>query len=304
MIVHVMPTYLCDWRCNYCYLGDMTNNPTVLNLDVLSEQLNTIKTKYTIDAINIYGGEITLLPPDYFNLLLAIVREYADNISCITNNPSHSYIEHYKDINWGTSVNEERYKNEETITKLLLKENHIMTVTQVVTPSVLKMSKKSIFQTISMLSSSVTFLRYSPSVNNPYWTISNKDFSDFLKQAIIAYKQTKPSFILQNLEELDACIENKYDPTMQSNLFITPYGQLATIGYTENGLEYFKTLDSLDSFFEEIEKEKIMYQSMCNGCSYFNRCYAEHIFQHKKGDICCGLKPLLDWYGENIYKNH
>lgn len=300
-----MPSYLCNWSCSYCYLGNLRTNPDKLQLNKLKERLDEIKSTYHIDAINIYGGEVTLLNKPYFQSLIDIAFAYASHISCSTNNPVHPYVQEFKEIRWATSINEERTYNQQTVQALLLNESeHKPTVMQVVTPSLLKTNPKNILNLLNNISSAVTFLRYFPSKNNPTWKISNTEYSNFLKNIITEYIKNEYSFVLHNILELNYCMSDDYDPTMQSNLFINPDGKLCIVAYDKNNLEYFKNLDSVSSFQDEANKELDWYKQTCSHCKYYGSCYAEHIMSWEKGDICCGLKPLLDWYGENIYQNY
>lgn len=302
MIVHVMPSFLCNWNCSYCYLGALKQDKTQLSLNALASRLTDISSHAMIDTINIYGGEITLLDDNYLKSLFTLCSWHTKDVACVTNNPVAPQIDLYPWISWSSSLNKERDNYTATLQSLFLRENKITTLTQVVTPSLLKEDPKYILERIDTLCESVTFLRYSPSRVNPLWKISNKAYEDFIISMLDEYKNSSYDFVLANAQELEDCINRKYDPTIQSNIFIMPNGNFAIVAYDKNHHEYFKELGSWHDYQEEIEKEASFYEKQCSNCKYYGRCYAEHITKHQTDDICCGGYKLLEYY-ENIYKN-
>lgn len=303
MIVHVMPSFLCNWNCCYCYLGDKKKDSLCLSLDTLRNKLRTINNNKNIDTINIYGGEITLLPEKYLAELLTICSIYTQNINCVTNNPSSDVLNKYLKKDFGTSLNKERDYYDKTLQTLLLSEDKVMTIIQVVTPSLLEESPQKILKRLDLFCKSVHFLRYSPSVLNPLWNISNKDYEDFMISVLEEYKCNNYDLIIANIDELEDCINGSYDPTIASNIFIMPTGNFAVVVHNDERQEYFKELSSWSDYEKEIKQESILYKNQCSSCRYYNRCYAEHITKHFKNDYCCGGYKLLDYY-ENIYKNN
>ena len=178
-----------------------------------------------------------------------------------------------------------------------------MTLIQVVTPSLLKREPSKILKDVENICESITFLRYSPSVLNPLWDITNKEYEDFMISILEEYKKNNYNLTIANIEELESCINNDYDPTIASNIFIMPNGNFAIVAHDDQKHEYFKELSSWNDYQEEIKREAVLYKQQCFECKYYGRCYAEHIIKHPENDYCYGGYTLLDYY-ENIYKNN
>ena len=307
MILHVMPTYQCNLICPYCYLGTKRSNNKIMPIESLKEKLNELKASlYIVDAVNIYGGEITLLSREYLHDLIDVLQNVTENIS-VTSNLFNSKA--WKTIEWirkdypkihiATSINDERPHNNELIQKLLMQEKHDISLTYVVTPSLLKKPIQEIFHEIEMISSSVEFLRYSPSHLNPYWKESNKAYEDFLIRIINEYQKGIYNFYLHNIDDIRNCIDKTYNPYLDSNVFLNPDGKFCIVDYID-GKESFLAV-SLTRLIKEAQEEKAFWQDRCYGCKYIDHCYAEHMKINAKGDSCCGCKKLLRFYEKNLY---
>jgi sulfatase maturation enzyme AslB (radical SAM superfamily) len=299
-----MTNYICNYKCEYCYLGDLRSNPKVLDLAKLKEQLKELVQRDTIDTINLYGGEITLLPLSYIMKLIDICKEYAP-VSIVTNYSNKAYNDFFnqQDLDYSTSINEERDNNALTESALLINDNQNLSLIQVVTPSLLKRSPKEVLQHLDLFNLNVGFLQYSPAKHaRVNYRISNRQYSDFLKGIIEEYKTGKYNFLVSNIIEIEEVIYNIYNPSMRSVLFMNPHNQFCCIQY-DNGLEYFQGFDSLDTWSEECGREELEYKKMCGECQRYGHCYAEHIKPWATGDECCGLNSLIGWYKDNYEKD-
>lgn len=61
----IHPTFYCNYRCPYCYLGNLREQKQVLALDVLSDRLKEIQKLYSISSTQILGGEVSTLDEKY-----------------------------------------------------------------------------------------------------------------------------------------------------------------------------------------------------------------------------------------------
>lgn len=299
LICHVMPTYSCNQHCPYCYLPAVKSMKP-LSLTVLEERFEEIETRYSLERINIYGGEISLLPDDYLSRLFSLCREHCASISAITNLSHPDIIEKFPEADWCVSVNDERPNNDWVMQYLLTHEHKHITLSQVVTPSVIKAGAEKTLQLDSMLGGKVEFLRYCPSDNNEMWKLGNIYFEDFILKILDCYKNFPIE--IQNLSDLKDCVEGRYNAFADSNVFIQPGGEISCVAY-HGSREYFKALKSIDELRQVVEEEKKAFAAQCASCKYWGHCYAEHMRKHEKGDSCCGLKKLLKHYEENIYQN-
>ena len=87
MILSINPWYYCNFRCKFCYLTEQQlSDKKLLELDRLNEILSEISQQENIDKVDLYGGELGLLPKEYWNDLVTLLNVYGiDDISLITN---------------------------------------------------------------------------------------------------------------------------------------------------------------------------------------------------------------------------
>ncbi len=289
--VSLMPTYLCNYHCSYCYLGDLTKDKTCLDISLLKARLSELSCHYEISGIDIFGGEISLLKNDYLDELFKTCRQFTKSIAVTSNLTRLSFlslIDKYS-IKLTVSVNIERDYFLKTINtiKQLKSEYSILSV---VLPSILSCNVKDLLDFYESLHpSSVTFIEYYPArrarIN---YSITNQAYSDFLKQVIDLRKNY--SYSIGNLQDLNyLCSHNYID-----NVFITPYGNFASTQYDNEGLEYFVEHDTLNDWLNNSNKCKT-YQTECLTCQYKHKCLAEHIKPHSKDDECAGHPSLIKY---------
>ena len=63
--------------------------------------------------------------------------------------------------------------------------------------------------------------------------------------------------------------------------------------------EYFEWYDSVAEWEEDTLKERREAIETCGTCEYYGKCIADHMRPFAKGDVCCGYKPLVEWWEEN-----
>ena len=296
MIVHVMPTYRCNLGCSYCYLKK--ENTQTLNLNTLESRLNEIRACYSIEQINVYGGEISLLSTQYLNELFKLCRKYCIDISAITNFTHPEILEQFPSIHWAVSVNDERPNNKEVLQRLLYMDNRNISISQVVTPSALKKGASAVLKEDAMLGGYVEFLRYSPSSENLLWDLTNADFENFMID--VMENKDKYPISIKNEQDIISCLNGTYNAYADSNVFIAPDGSFNYVAYGIKG-EYFCQIPIIENIKEVRAEEEAAFPCVCK---YRGRCYAEHLAQWKEGDSCCGCKRLLDYYEKNLYQNN
>lgn len=295
-----MPTFRCNQNCEYCYLTK--KNQTVLSIPVLIKRLEELHRAYDITQINVYGGELGTLSDSYLTELFSICKKYSSNINAITNLMRPEIIDLFSEVKWSVSINEERPDYQQNVSYLLSHDHENISISQVVTPSIIKMGARKTLAFDSMLGSRVEFLRYNPTEEIKHYILYNKDFEDFLIDILKCYKNYPIK--IQNLYDLKNCIEEKYNVFADSNIFLNPNGNWSSVFYCGQN-ELFRILSSLSDLNQIVEEEKqMLYNKSCKNCKYLGHCYAEHLHLHEKGDSCCGLKNLLKFYEENIYQDN
>ena len=105
MQVSINPTYLCNFRCSFCYLTEgQLSDPKTTPIDKIDEKLKEIDTYQKITGVDIYGGEIGLLNYNYLTALDECIRKYTGNINVITNlskiNPYFRHSDITLSVSW------------------------------------------------------------------------------------------------------------------------------------------------------------------------------------------------------------
>ena len=293
--VQIITNYFCNFNCEFCYLGKLRQNKDIINLEFLKNNLLDIAKFYKIESIGILGGEPTLLT----NLqdIVNISKEFCKEINIITNLSNGFPI---NNVNYSTSLNKERDQYKETRFKLLINNNKDIGLNIVITPSVLNKPIKLFIEELEQYGLNIELIRYSLSQNNEItYDIDDRDFENYLKNFIIEYLKKPRNFKLNNIEMIESCLNKEYSPLMDSVIFITPNNKFAYVEYLNNK-EHFNEVNTIELFRFKAEKELNEYTKKCSQCKYFMNCYAEHL---KLNQECSGLKNLLKWYEENIYKN-
>lgn len=296
--ISIQPTFLCNFNCNYCYLGNLRNYADILDLRVLEQRIEEILNKYQIRNINLYGGEISLLKPSYLEELVAICTRIGIKPTVITNLSNDWIIDFCEErsLPLSISLNEERPYYKETLEKIKkLRNRGNKNLSVVVLPSMLDKDYSGLMNFYEKLGLDVFFIQYHPSVHScksgVVYDININHFSNFLK-GIISEKHRKDYKIKIINEDI---LNNKdYNPLMSGFLFITPFGQYSTVLY-QNGIERYEYFNNLEEWEECCKKEYKEYFLKCNLCEYFGKCKAEHLEVIDKKE-CSGLYELQKWY--------
>ncbi|MFN9065959.1 MAG: hypothetical protein ACK5V3_01940, partial [Bdellovibrionales bacterium] len=91
IILSINPSYHCNFSCDFCYLThDQLRDRNRLNLEKLSQRLQELDSaRFKISHVDLYGGEIGLLPSDYLQDMKSRLRPYYDGPINIISNLSH-----------------------------------------------------------------------------------------------------------------------------------------------------------------------------------------------------------------------
>lgn len=292
----IMPSLYCNYNCEYCYLGDLRKNKTLLNLDILANRLDEITQNYTIQHTTLYGGEISLLPQTYLNDLLQLVKDY--NPAFVTNLSQEWFLNYclINNVKLSISLNEERTNYNKTLQILkTLKGIKSICLSVVVLPSLLKKDSFEILDFFEDLGFDVIFIQYHPSIHSKVvYNITTKDYSDFLLRIIKAKYERDYKFKIQNEIVLR---DTTYRATADSFMFINQNGNFSSIKYNEKEEEYFVEFNTLQEWKDFCKQEQKLYYTKCHTCKYYNKCKAEHLVNLEK-DNCSGLYNLLEEYSK------
>ena len=311
--VSVMPTYLCNNNCNYCYLGGMgcLNNPDILVPKVLKARLEEVSERYDIERIELYGGDLSLVPENTRNELFRISRYYSNDVK-VTWTAIELALKHgFKEEDINISINPERADYSRN-TFLLKKHNKVGVITVVTDRLLRSVSPEELFETVlHNARGNVTLMPYIDHSNTPNPYVSNMDYSSYLLTAVKYYNNSdcKKRFCFTNDVLIRDCIDHRYSCAMRNNVFITPNGKFACIDFdSTTKQEYFHKFKNLSQWEERCNEEDLDRVHHCGTCEYYTTCLADHFKRpdqrrsyETEYDICNGLTPVIDWYKENIY---
>lgn len=298
MNLSINPFYYCNFRCSFCYLTEaQLSDKRVLPIPALTGLLNEVSAVWPIEHVDIYGGEVTLLPKAYFLELKEIL--IAQGVESVNINTNLSFInEIVQDPFFSLSVSYDfnaREKHEIVFNNMLMLARPF---------SVLTLASRELLDTVTpdeyVMSMNMLGNLHSAEIK-PYSTnqannavVSFKEFEDFV-WAVICHP--KRNFAFQNEANLNAVLE---DPTKNSfsddHIYITPNGKLAVLEFDQDDREFFLELDDIAAYQRwcSLERERVSKNAFCSQCDYFGRCLSEHLRDIKTAeDSCSGFKGLI-----------
>lgn len=307
MFVSVNPSYLCNFRCNFCYLTkEQLADAKRIELTTLDALINEIKIFKPTEELtfDLYGGEISSLPDDYVLALLDLLYKYTHEPVRITTNlarvPSYLY-----DARIDIAVSYDGTARQDSA---LVKENMKVLGSKKPYNILTLVSKKLITQGFPRLFleelmtlpniQSLEYKSYSKNQANQH-KVSFLDFEKYMKKVIESYEILEPYYNLNNLDLLEAVIRNEHNAFSDDHIYITPNGQYAVLEFDENDNELFTEFNFFTQYLNWCDKEKldVMSNSYCMSCEYFGKCLSEHLREVKDiSESCNGFKGLIDWY--------
>ena len=295
--IDIMLSFHCKKECPYCYLGHLRNNEQKVSPREIDARLAELwEHGYHAGNIEIYGGDMALLPKEYIDEVIQICRKYTDFVTAI-GNPWKIYDpQHYKNV---VSINKERKDYFNNITELC--ENSHLDVITVALPDEMDEDPVYFLDRYQGSTGSLFIIPYFQSVYNtecPH-TLTNKEYCEFLIRVIDAYIDREYTFNLANIGILEDARNGQYNPFADGSIYIGPDGRLGRPKYTEDLKEYFEWYDSIAEWEEDTLKERREAIETCGTCEYYGKCIADHMRPFAKDDVCCGYKRLVEWCEEN-----
>lgn len=172
----------------------MRSDTTTLDLQVLTKQLEQlISAGYNIHDLTIYGGEISLLPQDYIDRLIAICKQYCSAVGVVSNCHNRYIIDlcAKHDVGLMISLNEERpdYKRN----KRLIEDQRIhCTVGVVVLPSIINRPISEFVQYFDSIGKDVFLFEYYQTKADNDFKFDIKTYTDWMLQLLQYYNKTQP----------------------------------------------------------------------------------------------------------------
>lgn len=303
MQLSINPTYFCNFRCHHCYLGiDNLQNKLRLDLSKLESILQNIVSHTKITHIDLYGGEIGLLPLSYLKELEFILAPfYNGKINVITNFSNiHKFF--YQD-NVEITVSYD-YIYREHHNKVLLnivkfeKPVHIIVLA---TDEIIINADNDILMMHEMFSTlgNVRSVEIKPYSSNQYnsQTCTYLDYEKYVQK----WLKLDGDYELVNRKKIEDCLNHISSSYSDDHIYVTPQGKISILDFDETDNEMFLEVEGFEEYLQwcDNEKKRII-DSKCGECEFLGHCLSEHLKPVKNLDNGCnGFMNLLKRY-ENL----
>ena len=263
-------------------------------LDVL---LAEVRESGPIDYVDVYGGEVGVLPDDYLLQFYNTIRKYyAGEINVVTNLSVMKDFFFYDGIKLSVSYDfEHREQHHTVLTNILLCPSEIALLI-LGTPDVLLRPPKA---DIDMLNSirnitSVEIKPYSTNQSNQH-----KQHWNQFESYVMEWLTIPKLFSFINEQNIQRSLAKEYNSYSDDHLYITPNGTFAVLEFDEDDNEFFQSV-SIEEYEDWCIKERsIATTGYCVLCPYEGHCLTEHLRQVEHVDRSCnGFHNLLRWYDE------
>lgn len=300
IVLSINPIYLCNFRCNFCYLTEkQLSDKKTLPLDVLERKLIEIKKEnYQIDHVDIYGGEVALISEDYLYSLDALLAKYDNpSINVITNfsKINKYFLEDHVDIS--VSFDFEAREKYELVLQNIIKFKKDISILMLASNDLLKLDVNkmiSIFNSIENIKT-IEIKPYSKNQANNL-SVSDSEYEDFIKKWIDSKIGKK--FEFTNLENIKRSLSKKYNAFSDNHIYLNPSGNYAVLEFDSEDKEFFLELKNIKEYENWCikEKKRVGENLFCKKCEYQGNCLTEHYRDVKSLENSCnGFKKLLDW---------
>jgi len=299
MKVSLNPTYLCNFRCSFCYLTteQLADSKTITG-DQLRARLSEITAVKPIESLDLYGGEVGMLSETKWYELKGIIREfYTGPINVITNlsRIHKGFLD--DDIDLSVSYDFDVRQASTSVRNNMLALPKQFSI-------LLLASKNMLGRDVGLMISELNLYANLIAVEiKPYSTnqanadpVTFKDFETFVRKWIEVPKK-RFEFVNEFLVE-DALL-GQTSSFSDDHIYITPSGKFGVLEFDNNDNEFFLELDSFVQYEEwcVLERTRVQANVFCNSCEYFGNCLSEHLRNVTNlTNSCNGFKGLLDWY--------
>jgi len=298
LTISLNPTYYCNLRCTFCYLTpEQLSDKQLLPLEVIERRLlEVIAAGYTVTHVDIYGGEVLLLPPKYLLALKSMFHQYGiTDLVLITNLTVTNEITDDEDFELGVSFDfSAREKWELVFNNLLTLPRWYNILTLASREFLDKVTPDDYVSMMNMLGqlNSAEIKPYSENQSNQQ-PVTFKEYEDFV-WAVITHPERK--FYFENESQVIKAVEGTRNAYSDDHLYITPQGQFAVLEFDLNDREFFLTLENVAAYeaWCEKERQRVEANTFCGACEFKGRCLSEHLRDVKSLENSCnGFHGLL-----------
>ncbi len=293
------PTYLCNFRCSFCYLTpEQLSDKNKISVERFNEMLiQIINSGHNIDHVDLYGGEVGILPESYLNQLHQTVKQYFNpTFNVVTNFYRINPYFNREDVSLSVSYDFTVRDHSDEVLQNILKTDKAMSILILASPELIKLDVDFMIRFLSSVRNieTVEIKPYSSNQANQL-NVTNKEYEDFIYKWLISKETMNFGFV--NEEHIADSLDGKYNAFSDNHVYITPNGKFAALEFDSDDNEFFLEFDNFDGYinWSTNEKEKVNSNPYCSGCEYLGKCLTEHYREVKStNDSCNGFKGLLD----------
>lgn len=298
MILSINPSYHCNLRCPHCYLGEGNlSDKTRLNLKKLDNILEHISQNVEITYVDLYGGEIGLIPVDYLDELYKVIRKYYGGIiNVITNFTVINQFFYYDGIQISVSYDYIYREQDERVIYNILSFNKDIHILTLVIDELIENSDEDIPHMFKLFDGikNIVSVEFKPYSTNQYNTQKStyKDFEKYISK----WLKLEGDYELVNRNLIRNVLNGTRTAYSDNHLYITPQGDMSVLDFDDNDKEFFLKIDNFDAYREWCKKEKEMIDNspICSKCMFKGGCLSEHLKNvQDDGKGCNGFKNLL-----------
>ena len=299
--VSINPTYFCNFNCDFCYLSkEQLRDRTKATHGQIMRRLEEIDVP--ISHVDLYGGEIGLLPDEYLNKLIDDIKaEYNPTISIITNLSAVREVFLRDDIELSVSYDFDAREKQQIVLTNMMMLTRPFSVLTLASEKVINTDVDFMISTFNTLTNlKCVEIKPFSSTTHRDQRVTDLEFEEFIKEWIDNPQEKKWQFL--NQDKIEDCLDGNYNAFSDDHVYITPSGNFGVLDFDLLGNEHFTELTSFDKYKKWAQREKTAGVSdICKNCKYFGGCLTEHYkYVENLNYGCNGYKGLLDWYDEGL----
>ena len=302
MNLSINPSYLCNFRCKFCYLGDKLSDPRRISISRLDELVSNVAAIESIDYVDFYGGELAILPDNYLSALVQTVEKYYSGpISVITNLSAIRPIFTRDNVILSVSYDFDAREKHELVFQNIMRFPGDIHILVLAGPDLVYRTQDQVDGMIYHLSTATNIktVEIKPYSTNQYNShgVTFTDYEEFVKKWLVSGVPHKFEFM--NKRHIELCLAGQINAFSDHHIYITPNGKYGVLEFDLNDNEYFLELDTIDQYrsWASTEKQRVHLNKFCATCPYLGHCLSEHLRDVKNLDHSCnGFRHLLDWY--------
>lgn len=275
-------------------------------LERLDAMLAEISVFEPIEYIDLYGGEVAILPERYLEELFDVIeRYYPGQVSIITNlSRIHPTFLRRRAI-LSVSYDFDCRQQHEQVFDNMMKYGGDLHVLMLAGRCLIEKDVDEMIRVLNAVANvkTVEIKPYSTNQHNAHG-VSFRNYEEFVKKWLVSPIEKRFKFINQQL--IENSLAGKANSFSDDHVYITPHGKFAVLEFDANDNEYFEQLDTLLDYYAWTQKERkrVFMNGFCATCPYLGHCLSEHLREVKTLEHSCnGFRHLLDWYKDERMAN-